>query len=149
MAPPASPATAPLSVLLVEDNDDMREMTVEVLAALGYQVAAAGSGEEALALLAQSAFDVLITDIGLPGMSGYQLAERARAMGVGAVLFASGYGAVGELPAGSFWLQKPFSIDTMEAALARLVAWRDHSQEVSGENVDSDLQCRTNSRKFQ
>ena len=149
MAPPASPATAPLSVLLVEDNDDMREMTVEVLAALGYQVAAAGSGEEALALLAQSAFDVLITDIGLPGMSGYQLAKRARAMGVGAVLFASGYGAVGELPAGSFWLQKPFSIDTMEAALARLVAWRDHSQEVSGENVDSDLQCRTNSRKFQ
>jgi PAS domain S-box-containing protein len=117
-APPPS-----LSILLVEDNADMREMTVEVLAALGYQVTAAGSGEEALALLAGTRFGVLITDVGLPGMSGYQLAEQARAMGVGAVLFASGYGASGELPAGSFWLQKPFSLDSMEAALKRLVAW--------------------------
>ncbi|MDB5916993.1 MAG: domain S-box [Massilia sp.] len=136
-------STAPLSILLVEDNDDMREMTFEVLSALGYQVAAAGSGEEALALLAQSACNVLITDVGLPGISGYQLAERARAMGVGAVLFASGYGASGELPAGSFWLQKPFSLDSMEAALAQIVAWKDHSEEVSGGNVDSDIQCRT------
>jgi CheY-like chemotaxis protein len=118
----AAPAPS-LSILLVEDNADMREMTVEVLAALGYQVTAAGSGEEALALLADTRFGVLITDVGLPGMSGYQLAEQARAMGVGAVLFASGYGASGELPAGSFWLQKPFSLDSMEAALARLVAW--------------------------
>jgi CheY-like chemotaxis protein len=140
----AAPPPLPLSILLVEDNDDMREMTVEVLAALGYQVAAAGSGEEALALMAATPFGVLITDVGLPGMSGYQLAERARALGVGAVLFASGYGATGELPAGSFWLQKPFSLDSMEAALARLVAWKDHHQEVSGRNVDSGIQCRTN-----
>jgi PAS domain S-box-containing protein len=143
-APVAPTAAAPLSILLVEDNDDMREMTVEVLAALGYQAAAAGSGEEALALMMDAGFDVLITDVGLPGMSGYELAERARERGVGAVLFASGYGASGELPAGSFWLQKPFSLDSMEAALVRLVAWKDHHQDVSGRNVDSGIQCRTN-----
>ena len=123
----AAAAPAPLSILLVEDNDDMREMTVEVLKALGYQVAAAASGEAALALLAQTAYTVLITDIGLPGMSGYQLAKRARALGVRSVLFASGYGASAELPAGSFWLQKPFSLDAIEAALAQIVAWRDRS----------------------
>ncbi len=124
-AEPLAPAPAVvLSILMVEDNADMREMTTEVLGALGYQVASAGSGEEALALLAQHSFDVLLTDVGLPGMSGYQLAERARAHGIRAVLFASGYGASGDLPAGSFWLQKPFSLDNIEQALARIAAWR-------------------------
>ncbi|MET0857926.1 MAG: response regulator [Telluria sp.] len=120
----AAAAPAALSILLVEDNDDMREMTGEVLAALGYQVAAAGAGEEALDLLRASAYDVLITDVGLPGMSGYQLAEQARALGIRAVLFASGYGASGDLPPGSFWLQKPFSLDNIEQALARIADWR-------------------------
>jgi PAS domain S-box-containing protein len=126
VAPPAEAAAAPapLSILLVEDNDDMREMTTEVLRALGYEVAAAGSGEAALALLEQSAFDVLITDVGLPGMSGYVLAEHARAKGIGAVLFASGYGAGIDLPPGSFWLQKPFSLENIEAALVGIAQWR-------------------------
>ncbi|MDB5936236.1 MAG: hybrid sensor histidine kinase/response regulator [Massilia sp.] len=119
----AAPA-APLSILLVEDNADMRDMTGEVLRALGYQVEAAGSAEEALALLERSSHNVLITDVGLPGMSGYQLAERARAMGIGAVLFASGYGAGSDLPAGSFWLQKPFSVEHIQRALATIAAWR-------------------------
>lgn len=119
----AAAAPASLSILLVEDNADMRDMTAEVLKALGYQVEAAGSGEQALAMLEQAAFQVLITDIGLPGMSGFQLAERARAMGVRAVLFASGYGASSDLPAGSFWLQKPFSLENIQAALTRIVEW--------------------------
>ncbi|MES2756985.1 MAG: response regulator [Pseudomonadota bacterium] len=122
-APAVTAAPAALSILLVEDNADMRDMTTEVLRALGHAVAAAGSGEEALALLQQASFGVLITDIGLPGMSGYQLAERARAAGIGAVLFASGYGASSDLPPGSFWLQKPFSLDNIEQALARIAAW--------------------------
>ncbi|MET0857215.1 MAG: response regulator, partial [Telluria sp.] len=122
-AAPVAASPAALSILVVEDNTDMREMTTEVLAALGYQVASAGSGEEALALLAQRSVDVLLTDVGLPGMSGYQLAERARAHGIGAVLFASGYGASSDLPPGTFWLQKPFSLDNIEAALARIAAW--------------------------
>ena len=123
-APPRAAAAAapePLSILLVEDNADMRDMTTEVLKALGYQVEAARSGEEALAMIGQSVPQVLLTDVGLPGMSGYQLAERARAMGVRAVLFASGYSARGDLPPGSFWLQKPFSLENIEAALTRIV----------------------------
>jgi PAS domain S-box-containing protein len=119
----AAAAPPPLSLLLVEDNADMREMTTEVLRALGYPVEAARSGEEALAMLEQSVCQVLITDIGLPGMSGYQLAERARALGVRAVLYASGYGANGDLPPGSFWLQKPFSLDSIQSALTRIADW--------------------------
>jgi PAS domain S-box-containing protein len=127
--PPAAEAAAPLSILLVEDNADMRDMTSEVLRALGYAVEAAGSAEEALALLEGAAFGVLITDVGLPGMSGYQLAERARPMGIRAVLFASGYGPSGGLPPGSFWLQKPFSLENIQQALKLIADWMDGARD--------------------
>jgi CheY-like chemotaxis protein len=119
----AAPAPAPLSILLVEDNTDMREMTTEVLTVLGYEADAAASGEEALAMLAKRVPQVLITDIGLPGISGYELADRARALGVRAVLFASGYGASRDLPAGSFWLTKPFSLETIQSSLTQIAEW--------------------------
>ncbi len=118
-----TPAPSPLSILLVEDNADMREMTTEVLKVLGYEAETAASGEEALSMLARHVPQVLITDIGLPGISGYELAERARALGVRAVLFASGYGASGDLPSGSFWLTKPFSVETIQSSLTQIAGW--------------------------
>jgi CheY-like chemotaxis protein len=119
----STPAPSPLSILLVEDNADMREMTTEVLKVLGYEAETAASGEEALSMLARHVPQVLITDIGLPGISGYELAERARALGVRAVLFASGYGASRDLPSGSFWLTKPFSVETIQSSLTQIAGW--------------------------
>jgi CheY-like chemotaxis protein len=119
---PAAPARA-LSILLAEDNADMREMTVEVLEALGHDAAGFGSGEAALAALeahAGTPYDVLITDVGLPGMSGYQLAARARALGMRSVIFASGYAPGGTLGPDDTWLQKPFTLESIEEALGKI-----------------------------
>ena len=61
-------------VLVVEDEDGAREGLRDILRSLGYEVIAAASGEEAGALPAEAPFDVLLTDLMLPGISGSQLA---------------------------------------------------------------------------
>lgn len=75
-------------VLLVEDDADSREIMAEVLAVAGYRVRAAADGAEALRALGEDATDVVITDLGLPGMGGLELARavRVRAPGVPVVL---------------------------------------------------------------
>jgi CheY-like chemotaxis protein len=65
-------------VLVVEDNDDGRAMTAALLAAHGHQVSEAATGRRALELFAQHDFDDVIIDIGLPDMSGLDVAREMR-----------------------------------------------------------------------
>ncbi|HEY8565864.1 MAG TPA: hybrid sensor histidine kinase/response regulator [Beijerinckiaceae bacterium] len=72
-------AAAPRTVLLVDDSAFFREMLSPVLKAAGYRVATAASADEALGLLANGGrFDVVVTDIEMPGRSGFQLVEAMR-----------------------------------------------------------------------
>jgi CheY-like chemotaxis protein len=66
------------SVLLVEDDDDNRELMTEVLEAAGYRVLAAPTGPEGLRRLSASHVDVVITDVGMPGMGGLEVARSAK-----------------------------------------------------------------------
>jgi CheY-like chemotaxis protein len=83
---PAGPVAAGQAgkpcILLVEDNDDVRELADSVLSAAGYKVLAAPSGESALVLLEENQqVDLLFTDVIMPGgMNGLQLVERVRAL---------------------------------------------------------------------
>jgi len=80
-ASPAAPALPPLQrlrVLLVEDNLDSAEMLGELLELAGAQVQLAHDGESALGLGAQLEPQVILLDIGLPGISGYEVARRVR-----------------------------------------------------------------------
>jgi CheY-like chemotaxis protein len=83
-AAPAADATAGSKpcVLVVEDNDDVRELAESVLGMAGYAVLAAASGEQALTLLRQGArVDLLFTDVIMPGgMNGLQLVDEARSL---------------------------------------------------------------------
>jgi two-component system, chemotaxis family, sensor kinase CheA len=75
----AQVAGEPRSLLLVDDSAFFRNMLAPVLKAAGYEVTAAAAAEEALAMLkAGRQFDVIISDIEMPGMSGYELAEAVR-----------------------------------------------------------------------
>jgi two-component system, sensor histidine kinase and response regulator len=83
-------------VLVVEDSADSRETLSEVLRTFGYQVRSAASAEEALQLLAEWQPAVILSDIGLPGVSGYELMRRVRQMPRLAdvvALAATGYGS--------------------------------------------------------
>jgi CheY-like chemotaxis protein len=68
----------PVRVLLVEDDDDNRELMGEVLESAGYRVLSAASGAEGLKTLAETSVDVVVTDIGMPGMGGLEMARAAK-----------------------------------------------------------------------
>ena len=102
-------------LLLVEDEDSIREPATEILESRGYLVLPARGGAEALAAARAHAgpIDLMITDVVMPGMNGNQLAEELRSLRPGMrVLFISGYpeDAIahhGVLDAGKAFLQKP------------------------------------------
>jgi CheY-like chemotaxis protein len=81
------------TILLVEDDDVVRQLTAEVLGEFGYHVHALRDGPSALELLrSEQHFDLLMSDIGLPGMDGRELVAAARLLRPTLpVLFASGY----------------------------------------------------------
>jgi CheY-like chemotaxis protein len=71
-------AAAKPTVLLIEDNDDGREMMATMLASYGYPVLQAGDGVEGVRLATTELPDVALVDIGLPGIDGYEVARRLR-----------------------------------------------------------------------
>ena len=90
----SSPAVddASLKILFVEDDPTLRMLTGEVMMELGHQVVASETAEEALEALEQQPFDVLLTDVGLAGMSGIDLAREAGARHPQlSLVIASGY----------------------------------------------------------
>jgi signal transduction histidine kinase/ActR/RegA family two-component response regulator len=94
-AAPETPASgAAVSVVLVEDNDDLRELSVSMLETLGCRVEAAADGNAGLALILGSRPALAIVDIGLPGLDGFAIAQQVRrALGDSLVMVAvTGYG---------------------------------------------------------
>ncbi|MDP1570136.1 MAG: PAS domain S-box protein [Vicinamibacterales bacterium] len=88
------PARGSEVVLIVEDDDMLRELTKHVLASAGYDAHTAANGDNALLLLHQRErpVDLLLTDVVMPGITGRELAERIRARWPATkVLFMSGY----------------------------------------------------------
>lgn len=66
----------PVNILYVEDNTDVRNLVLDLLACEGRHVVACADAETAWAQLQRAAFDVLVTDVNLPGSSGTELARR-------------------------------------------------------------------------
>ncbi|MDO9419190.1 MAG: response regulator [Herminiimonas sp.] len=106
-----------LRVLLVEDNSDALEGMVEMTDFLGHQPHGCLSGEDALVMLRQQPFDLMITDIGLPGISGLDLARQAREIQPVEIVVSSGYARGPDVMPNVGWLMKPFGIDEYAALL--------------------------------
>jgi two-component system cell cycle sensor histidine kinase/response regulator CckA len=109
-------------VLLVEDEDIVLRFTRRLLESFGYRVEVAERGDSALAMIEAGVhFDVLLTDVLLPGMDGHQLYQRAIELRPTLpVVFMSGYtgnliGARGVTAAA--FLQKPFSADALASKI--------------------------------
>ncbi|MDQ3026788.1 MAG: ATP-binding protein [Pseudomonadota bacterium] len=122
---PAEGAASARRILLVEDNEDTRCVLLALLQTEGHQVKGAHDAASALAALPDFRPEVVLVDIGLPGVSGYELANLLRArLGSHAHLVAlTGYGAAEDrlfaLEAGfDDHLTKPAALDTLRGVLA-------------------------------
>lgn len=115
-------------VLLVEDDPAVRMLVLNVLDELGYTAHQAPDAKTALALLESSLrIDLLVTDVGLPGMNGRQLAEIARQHRPGLnVLFMTGYAETaaerqGFLEQGMDMIGKPFSVEQLATMIRGMI----------------------------
>jgi len=116
-----APAAGTGTILVVEDDGALRELIPTMIEQLGYRVVTASTPSEALKLCAQedAGFDLLLTDVVMPGMSGRQLGDRVLELKPDLrVLFMSGYTSDmvtsrGVLEAGIHFIQKPFSMDEL------------------------------------
>lgn len=108
-----------LRILVVEDDPDTLTVTIELLRALGHWATGVRSAELALHRFLEGAFDLVIADVGLPGLSGRDLAEKLEARCELPVIFATGQPAPDPMPRHGIWLRKPYSIDQLQKALAQ------------------------------
>jgi CheY-like chemotaxis protein len=124
--PSVSPAES-LRVLVVEDVEDLLMLACEFVSILGHKADGALSAEEALECLKRCEYDLLVTDIGLPGMNGRELAQMAKTMYPHIkIVYASGYGDAGEGDAfASVVLSKPYELNQLTAALNKARVLRD------------------------
>ncbi|HET7817554.1 MAG TPA: ATP-binding protein [Sphingomicrobium sp.] len=125
-APAARTKGERLKVLLVDDDDSVRAVCSAMLEDIGCKVVPAATGAEALALLSDGDFSLLLTDIAMPVMSGVELAHRAREIRPSMpVLFATGYAdidAFGERLSEERVVRKPYRLAELAARLHEAIA---------------------------
>ena len=119
------------SILVVDDEPAIQDILTWALSAEGYRVTTAGNGEEALARVESEEFDVIVTDIVMPGIDGLEVLERSRVLSPrAAVIVMTAYAAletaIAALRRGaSDYLEKPFSVDLLKERVQRLLQYRE------------------------
>jgi PAS domain S-box-containing protein len=117
----------PLSILVIDDEEFVRETLGEILGALTHHVQTADSGRAALEKLGMENFDVVFTDLAMPEMDGWEVARAIRQARPGLpVVLVTGYGATAEAPSGeknlvNAIIGKPFAFDQVTAVLAKVM----------------------------
>jgi len=120
-------------ILVVDDDDVIRDTLCELLAA-NYQCQVASTAEEALQKLEAQPFDVVLTDISMPGLSGRELLSRLLSLYPGTpVIIVSGLSdqdqAQSLISLGAFdYLLKPFRLEVVEESVKRAVEQRQYQQ---------------------
>jgi CheY-like chemotaxis protein len=113
-----------MRILYVEDDPLVREVTCELLAQPTREVLAVSSAEEALSVFKPDAFDVVVTDVSLPAMSGMDMARRMLKLApAAAIIIATGYdlqGGLERLGPHVRAIRKPFEVPELDGLLSEL-----------------------------
>ena len=112
------------NVLVVDDHPEIRDLIVEILENRGYQVSTASDGHDALTQFVLDRPDLVITDLTMPGLDGYQLCRLIRGISSVPVLVISGQTGVEEtayqMGANAF-VSKPFDLEDLWAEIGELL----------------------------
>ncbi|MBI2115480.1 MAG: sigma-54-dependent Fis family transcriptional regulator [candidate division NC10 bacterium] len=124
-------------VLIVDDEEQMRELLAKVLEKNGYQVAAAGDGAQALALLEKEPVDLVVTDVRMPGLGGMEALKSIKELNPDIIViimtaFGSIDQAVQAVKEGAYdYINKPFKIDEMLLTIGKALEERRLRHEVT------------------
>ena len=116
------------NILLAEDDESLRRFLAAALVKAGHEVTDFGDGTAAYECLRQGSFDLLLTDIVMPGMDGIELAKRAADMdGEMKIMFITGFAAVAlhpssQAPKQAKVLSKPFHLREIVQEVDRMIA---------------------------
>jgi YesN/AraC family two-component response regulator len=157
---PPQPTTAELldeaPILVVDDDESMRRLCTRLLASRGYTVQTAADGEEAVRMVQQQAYRVVLLDLQMPGMDGIECLKRMKAEGCRAdVVMITGYGdvptAVETMQVGARdFIEKPFKPQDLQAMLEDIFQRPSRDADLSTDPVVSFVQqhaTEINSRK--
>jgi len=137
-----SPVNPPMwTILLVEDEESVRQITRYVLEQAGYLVLEASSPEEALAIFRrfEGCLNLLLTDVVMPNMSGAELATQLKQSRPNLItIFMSGYAKNAAISAANFtatdwYIQKPFTTSGLLARVAEALSVPPNAREIVGE----------------
>ena len=115
-----------LSILVIDDEEFVRETLGEIVSALGHDVETVDSGRAALEKIGTQDFDVVFTDLAMPEMDGWETTRAIRQVKPNIpVVLVTGYGATAEAPGGernlvNAIIGKPFAFDQVTAILAKV-----------------------------
>ena len=133
------------TILVVDDDRDFRSLVVEILASEGYRVIEAGDGEGALEILSETEVDLVLTDQRMPGISGVELARRARSSARPAeVIVMTAYGTIAQAVEAMHsgvadYLTKPLeSPASLRRLVRRVLGERTEARPASGEFLSRD-----------
>jgi DNA-binding NtrC family response regulator len=125
---PATPSAVDGRILVVDDHPDARRSMVDILRCVGHRVDCVSSAAEALARMQNESYDVVITDLNMPGMTGLELIRHLQTRPHGAQIvmvtaFASVTTAVEAIRYGAFdYIEKPFGLEQLEDLVRRALA---------------------------
>lgn len=117
---------SPLRIAVLEDHDDLRDLTMSALAGVGYEVFGAFDAEELDDLLAHRQIDLLVLDLNLPGENGLSVARRLKTASADLfIIMVTAMGALADRINGygqgaDLYLCKPVSVDELLAAVANI-----------------------------
>lgn len=131
-------------ILVVDDDEQMREDVTEILVREGYNVSNVGSGEEALKRIKEEDFDVILTDFVMPGIDGMEVLRQSKRLKPAIrVIMVTGFGtienAVEAMKEGaSDYVSKPFKIGEVQATVKRVIEEANFNKSLSSSGVKDD-----------
>jgi diguanylate cyclase (GGDEF)-like protein len=129
--PPLDECVKRAGILVVDDDPVVRELVADAIAEAGFEVDVCGDGVEALSKNAAKAYDLIVTDMRLPGLDGLSLIRNLKASKSGTdVIVITGYGSIDNavqcMKAGALeYLIKPLSVDHIQMAVRKAVEHRE------------------------
>jgi two-component system, cell cycle response regulator len=141
------------NILIVDDDPYLRETLAKLLQKMGFSSKSVSNGRDALEVLGDNSYTIVITDMKMPGMDGLDLIKKIQELSdistIAMTGYAEGYSYVDVINAGaSDFIKKPFGVEELEAKIRRIITERNLRKELNRLSITDALTELYNQRHF-